>query len=70
MANKPKYYSLKEMLNACYGMTVTDIVRSEIIYACARTAVWSAIFNLKDDYIYCDTDSIKFMDPEKPAAVR
>lgn len=96
------YLSRKEMLNACYGMTVTDIVRSEIIYAddwteeepdlkaaiekynnsksrflfypwgvwttaCARTAVWSAIFNLKDDYIYCDTDSVKFMHPEKHA---
>ena len=96
------YLSRKEMLNACYGMTVTDIVRSEIIYAddwteeepdlekaidkynssksrflfypwgvwttaCARTAVWSAIFDLKDDYIYCDTDSVKFMHPEKHA---
>ncbi len=96
------YLSRKEMLNACYGMTVTDIVRSEIIYAddwteeepdlnaaiekynnsksrflfypwgvwttaCARTAVWSAIFNLKEDYIYCDTDSVKFTHPEKHA---
>lgn len=94
------YLARKEMLNACYGMTVTDIVRDEIIYeddwkeeepdlpdaiekyntsknrflfypwgvwttACARTAVWSAIFNLKDDYIYCDTDSVKFKNPEK-----
>lgn len=94
------YLARKEMLNACYGMTVTDIVRDDIIYAddwleeqpdlneaieqynnnknrflfypwgvwttaCARTAVWSAIFNLKDDYIYCDTDSVKFMHPEK-----
>ena len=93
------YLSRKEMLNACYGMTVTDIVRSNIEYidewtqsepdlqdaiekynesksrflfypwgvwttACARTAVWSAIFNLKDDYIYCDTDSVKFKNPE------
>ena len=35
--------------------------------ACARIAVWSAIsiFNLKDDYIYCDTDSVKFKNPEK-----
>ena len=94
------YLARKEMLNACYGMTVTDIVRSDIEYtdewiqsepvlndaiekynnsknrflfypwgvwttACARTAVWSAIFNLKDDYIYCDTDSVKFKNPEK-----
>jgi hypothetical protein len=94
------YLSRKEMLNACFGMTVTDIVRSDIIYvddwaeespdlneeiekyntnrgrflyypwgvwttACARTSVWSAIFNLKDDYIYSDTDSVKFMHPEK-----
>lgn len=94
------YLSRKEMLNACYGMTVTDIVRTNIEYidewtqsepdlqdaiekynesknrflfypwgvwttACARTAVWSAIFNLKDDYIYCDTDSVKFKNPEK-----
>ena len=94
------YLARKEMLNACYGMTVTDIVRDDIIYAddwkeeepdladaiekyntsksrflfypwgvwttaCARTAVWSAIFNLKDDYIYCDTDSVKFKNPEK-----
>lgn len=94
------YLSRKEMLNSCYGMTVTDIVRDDIIYsddwkeespdlkksieaynnnkgrflfypwgvwttACARTAVWSAIFNLKDDYIYSDTDSVKFKHPEK-----
>lgn len=94
------YLSRKEMLNACFGMTVTDIVRNDIIYvddwseespdlneeiekyntnrgrflfypwgvwttACARTSVWSAIFNLKDDYIYSDTDSVKFMHPEK-----
>lgn len=97
------YLARKEMLNACYGMTVTDIVRSDIEYtdewtqtepilqdaiekynesknrflfypwgvwttACARTAVWSAIFNLKDDYIYCDTDSVKFKNPEKHMA--
>ena len=97
------YLSRKEMLNACYGMTVTDIVRTNIEYinewtqsepdlkaaiekynesknrflfypwgvwttACARTAVWSAIFNLKDDYIYCDTDSVKFKNPEKHKA--
>lgn len=94
------YLNRKEMLNSCYGMTVTDIVRDDIIYeddwreetpdlnesiekyntnkgrflfypwgvwttACARTAVWSAIFNLKDDYIYSDTDSVKFKHPEK-----
>lgn len=94
------YLARKEMLNSCYGMTVTDIVRDDIIYsddwkeespdlkksieaynnnkgrflfypwgvwttACARTAVWSAIFNLKDDYIYSDTDSVKFKHPEK-----
>ena len=97
------YLSRKEMLNACYGMTVTDIVRSNIEYidewtqsepdlkdaiekynesknrflfypwgvwttACARTAVWAAIFNLKDDYIYCDTDSVKFKNPEEHMA--
>lgn len=97
------YLYRKELLNACYGMTVTDIVRSDIEYtddwtqtepilsdaiekynnsknrflfypwgvwttACARTAVWSAIFNLKDDYIYCDTDSVKFKNPEKHKA--
>lgn len=97
------YLSRKEMLNACYGMTVTDIVRTNIEYidewmqsepdlkdaiekynesknrflfypwgvwttACARTAVWSAIFNLKDDYIYCDTDSVKFKNPENHAS--
>ena len=94
------YLNRKEMLNACFGMTVTDIVRDDIIYqddwkeetpdlnesiekynsnkgrflfypwgvwttACARTSVWSAIFNLKDDYIYSDTDSVKFKNPEK-----
>ena len=94
------YLNRKEMLNSCYGMTVTDIVRDDIIYeddwkeetpdlnesiekyntnkgrflfypwgvwttSCARTSVWSAIFNLKDDYIYSDTDSVKFKNPEK-----
>lgn len=94
------YLARKEMLNSCFGMCVTDIVRDEITYtnewldnapdlanaiekynnsksrflfypwgvwctACARVAVWSAIFNLKDDYIYCDTDSVKYLHPEK-----
>lgn len=94
------YLARKEMLNSCFGMVVTDIVRDEIGYttewidskpdlddaikqynesksrfsfypwgvwctALGRVAVWSAIFNLKDDYVYCDTDSVKYMHPEK-----
>lgn len=96
------YLSRKSMLNACFGMAVTDIVRDEISYddkwiteapvlneaiqkynedknrflfypwgvwctSCARSAVWTAIFNLNDDYIYCDTDSVKYLHPEKHA---
>lgn len=90
-------YSLKkEMLNSCYGMTVTDICRNEIIYdgdwntqcpdydtvieeynnsrtrflyypwgvwvtAHARRNILEAIYNLGNDYIYSDTDSVKYL---------
>lgn len=33
--------------------------------AFARVAVWSAILSINDDYIYSDTDSIKYLHPEK-----
>lgn len=32
--------------------------------AFARVAVWSAIFALGSDYVYCDTDSVKFLHSE------
>ena len=82
---KQNFYSLKtilskEMINAMYGMTVTDIVRNELTYieecgkqtpdnsrfmffkwvtAYARRNLFTDIFELKEDYIYSDTDSIK-----------
>lgn len=95
------YMTKKNMLNATYGMMVTDIVRDLIKYindeyvteipdldkaiekynknkkrflyypwgiwvtAYARANLWSAILELKSDYIYSDTDSVKFLHPEK-----
>lgn len=94
------YMLYKGMLNSCYGMTVTDIVRDELTYtddwvtikpdlsnalqqynesksrflfypwgvwvtAYARAALWTGILELKDDYIYSDTDSVKYIHPEK-----
>lgn len=94
------YMLYKGMLNSCYGMAVTDIVRDILDYdedwiqespnleealeaynksrsrfsaypwgvwvtAYARRALWSGIFELKEDYIYSDTDSVKYIHPEK-----
>ena len=44
---------------------MTRVKLMDLTTACARIAVWSVIFNLKDNYIYCDTDSVKFKNPEK-----
>lgn len=97
-----EYMRSKGMLNSCYGMTVTDIVRMIIEYlnkegwqtsdadvdkdiakynksksrtlfypwgvwvtAYARRNLWSGIFEMKSDYIYSDTDSIKFTNLER-----
>ncbi len=96
-----EYLESKEELNACYGMTVTDICRDEIKYnstlwkkekadidkaleknnksvkrflyypwgvwvtAYARTNLWLAINECKDDYIYSDTDSVKIVNADR-----
>lgn len=96
-----EYNNSKEMLNSCYGMTVTDIVREEVNYdentwgkssptpedalqkynkkqnrflcyqwgvwvtAYARRNLFTAIYELQSDYIYSDTDSVKFINMEK-----
>lgn len=97
------YMLYKGMLNSCYGMAVTDIVRDELSYiddwiiekpvlqdalndyndsnfrflfypwgvwvtAYARRALWDGIFELKEDYIYSDTDSVKFINADKHKA--
>ena len=93
-----EYMNSKEMLNSCYGMTVTDICRDNVKYdenglwsmeptnpeeeikkynektnrfICYQWGVWttsyamrnlfSAIYELKYDYRYADTDSVKFV---------
>lgn len=105
--NKEKiveYNSTKEMVNACYGMTVTDILREEHLYidkwltreeiphkdiekainkenrkptrflyyawgvwvtAYARRNLFSAIISLNVDYIYSDTDCVKYVNYNK-----
>lgn len=98
-----EYLLNKGMLNSCYGMCVTDIIREENTYAdnwvktpltdetiekqitsynnsnqrflfypwgvwvtaYARRNLWIGILNIGDDYIYSDTDSIKFLNYEK-----
>lgn len=96
-----EYLNSKGMLNSIYGMSVTDIVKDDIIYdecdnwdttqadidncleiynnsgkrflfypwgvwvtAYARCNLWTGILNIKDDYIYSDTDSIKLKNYE------
>ena len=95
------YMISKNMINAAYGMIVTDINRKEFDYvddafitsapnlesniekynksmkrflyypwgvwvtAYARANLFSAIIELGDDYIYSDTDSVKFTNYEK-----
>ena len=98
-----EYLLSKGMLNSCYGMCVTDIVKEENVYngewiktpvdagmldeqiskyndsttrflyypwgvwvtAYARRNLWTGIVNIADDYVYSDTDSIKFLNYEK-----
>lgn len=99
-----EYLNSKEMLNSCYGMCVTDVLRDTITYdhdtwgtvpttdardalhtynesanrflyypwgvfvtAYARRNLFTAILALGEDYIYSDTDSVKFtnMDSHK-----
>lgn len=95
-----EYVISKGMLNSVYGMSVTDIVRDEIVYdedwgvepanideqiekynesfnrflyypwgiwvtAYARRNLWYGIMSMGDDYIYSDTDSIKFKNYDK-----
>lgn len=98
------YMHSKGMLNACYGMMVTDICRDEISYndeewstldccieeeiekynnsksrfvsylwgiyvsALARRNLFDGISHLKGDYIYSDTDSVKFINYAKHKA--
>lgn len=38
------------------------------VTAYARRNLWSGIFELKDDYIYSDTDSVKYINPENHTA--
>lgn len=93
-----EYLLSKGMLNSIYGMTVTDIVKDNIVYsdddtweleivdieeeieiynnnknrflfypwgvyvtAYARRNLWSGILSVGMDYVYSDTDSIKFL---------
>lgn len=93
--SETEYLLSKGMLNSIYGMTVTRVVRDEVIYdddwgiekadideqiedynksqnrflyyawgvwvtAYARRNLWYGIIAIGDDYIYSDTDSIKY----------
>lgn len=98
--SETEYLLSKGMLNSIYGMTVTRVIRDDILYsddwgvepadtdeqikkynnsknrflyypwgvwitAYARRNLWYGIISMKDDYIYSDTDSIKFKNFEK-----
>lgn len=95
-----EYTLSKGMLNSIYGMSVTSVVRDDIIYdgnwniepansneqisdynksksrflyypwglwvtAYARRNLWYGIISIGDDYIYSDTDAIKFTNYDK-----
>lgn len=100
-----EYLNAKEMLNSCYGMSVTNPMRNEFVFdildgwkenklnenqkiemlikyntaenrflfyiwgvfvtAYARRNLFTAISELKTDYIYSDTDSVKFINIER-----
>lgn len=95
-----EYTLSKGMLNSVYGMSVTDVIRDDIIYdgdwkvelaneeeqisdyneslnrflyypwglwitAYARRNLWYGIMSMGDDYIYSDTDAIKFLNYDK-----
>lgn len=98
-----EYGDSKKLLNAIYGMAVTSIDRSEILYdnetdcwcnndvdideiifdyntnknrflfypwgvfitTYARRNLWTAIFEMQEDYIYSDTDSIYVINIDK-----
>ena len=97
-----EYVLSKGMLNSIYGMSVTDIIRDDIIYnndgtwqvepaneseqmekynngisrflyypwgifitAYARRNLWYGIMSIGNDYVYSDTDAIKFKNYEK-----
>lgn len=98
-----EYLVSKQMLNSCYGMSVTDIIRIEHQYenddwidlkpdmrkmqemldrdnnsknrflyyvwgvfvtAYARYNLWQGIISMGNDYVYSDTDSIKYLNKE------
>lgn len=99
--SKINYEKSKEQLNSCYGMTVTDPCRDDIIYdsdgwsrnavdlesslkkyddqknrflfypwgvwvtAYARRNLFTGIWELGNDFIYADTDSIKGVNFDK-----
>lgn len=97
-----EYLNSKEMINAAYGMCVTDICRDEIVFAddwsktpvdiesalkkyntskrrflsylwgvwvtaYARKNLFTGIWELKHDYVYADTDSVKGLNMERHA---
>lgn len=102
-----EYLTSKGMLNSCYGMCVTDIVRDEFLYsnkndswykqspnieekiddynndfgrflfyiwgvyvtAYARYNLINTILKLGNDYVYSDTDSIKFLNVKKNSPI-
>lgn len=97
-----EYLASKEMVNACYGMMVTDIMQEDNKYendiwlpaepgdiqhalnvyntsygrflfypwgvwvtSASRYNLWTGIYELGEDYVYSDTDSIKAVNIDK-----
>lgn len=102
LAKITEYGIAKNMMNASFGMTVTDIVRKVFEYdtesnefmsvqqgdivesiekynknpkrflfypwgiyvtSHARLRLYSAILAIRDDFVYCDTDCVKYLNP-------
>lgn len=63
----PTYKPLQEQLDKFYSMRSSFLRYDQGLYICswARYQLQEAIDIVKEDFVYCDTDSVKYLHPEK-----